>query len=377
MSPSEYELKRPEPSADPSAVAKDGEEPKLDRFGQRLAEASSGTEHASPEPGDPSCAPSPEAPLDAGHESAQAADTSHDTPADEDLVEDVSEPDQPGDAAEPPSPVLETEEAPDTADLWALRQSLSQAYPSSNSPLMGSTATAEDLWARAQPDEERFDPTPATHSLERASEAEALQRLVRLNEELRTRAYPEAPPPLAPDEQPAPDARPVWSRLSLPSGRILKSILALAVVIGLAWMPVSRLLSVTSAEATINARLINVRAPIDGTVSVVAPSIAVGTRVEPGETLLQLTNSRADRQRLDDLRRTIDGLRTESASLEQRIDELKKTVGDLAAQRDAFQKGRVSQLEARSGELLSEIKGAEARLEDARKSLAAAPGGGI
>ncbi len=68
------------------------------------------------------------------------------------------------------------------------------------------------------------------------------------------------------------------------------------------------MLATTSAEATVNARLINLRAPIDGKVTLIAPTLAVGTEVEPSETLLYLANTRADRGRLDDLRRTINGL---------------------------------------------------------------------
>ena len=260
-------------------------------------------------------------------------------------------------------------EAPDMADLWALRQSTHQIDPQPGAPAHGSAATAEDLWAQPRQDDEPLNISHAARSQESAAEAEALQRLVRVNEELRARAYPDAPPPMTQEEPLAPDTQPFWSRLSLPSGRIVKSILALAVVIALAWMPVSRLLSLTSAEATINARLINIRAPIDGEVSVVAPSIAVGTRVEPGERLFLVTNARADRQRLDDMRRRIEGLGSESASLKQRLEELKSVEVDLDARRDAFQKGRTRQLEARAGELISEIKGADARLADAQKAL--------
>ena len=73
----------------------------------------------------------------------------------------------------------------------------------------------------------------------------------------------------------------------------------------LGWIPLQRLLATTSAEATVNARLINLRAPIDGKVTLAAPTLAVGTEVDPGETLMYLANQRADRGRLDDLRRTI------------------------------------------------------------------------
>ncbi len=173
-------------------------------------------------------------------------------------------------------------------------------------------------------------------SQEKAAEAEALERLVRLNEEFRARAIPDAPLSPPPSEPSAPKTRPVWSAASLkniPPSKIIKSLLALVVAVALAWVPLSRLLSVTSAEATINARLINLRAPIDGSVVIVAPAIAVGTRVEPGEALLRVTNTRADRQGIDELGRTIDQLRAELAALEQRTEELKKIEAGLRCAR--------------------------------------------
>ncbi|ODR97593.1 hypothetical protein AUC69_10775 [Methyloceanibacter superfactus] len=259
---------------------------------------------------------------------------------------------------------------PEAADLWALRRATAQSNPSMSAP--GPTATAHDLWAQARQSNEPLKPSSTARSQERAGEAEALERLVRLNEELRARAIPEMPAPSPPSEAPPAKAKPArsgWSLASIPPAKIIKSLLALFVAVALAWVPLSRLLSVTSAEATINARLINLRAPIDGTISIVAPTIAVGTQVEPGETLLRVTNSRADRQGLDELRRTIDGLRTEATGFEQRAEELKKTEADLAAQSKAFQTGRIRQLEARAGELVTELNAAKARYEDARKSF--------
>ncbi len=195
-------------------------------------------------------------------------------------------------------------------------------------------------------------------------EAEALETLARLNEALRARAFPEP----APVEPVSVEAPPAPAHPYLRPGRIIKTLLALAAAVALLWIPVQRLLYATSAQATVNARLINLRAPIDGTVSIVAPSIAVGTLVKPDETLLQVTNARADRHRLDDLRRTVSALRMESTALEKKLGQLKKLQADLKAQTDAFQQGRVGQLEARAAELEAEVKGAEARQEDALKS---------
>jgi len=144
-----------------------------------------------------------------------------------------------------------------------------------------------------------------------AADSGAIAKLKRLDEELRQRLLRE--PREAPVEPPKPG---LMDRLkSMPSRQGAKSLIAIVVALALGWIPLQRLLATTSAEATVNARLINLRAPIDGQVSLVAPTLAVGTEVEPGETLLKLTNARADRGRLDDLRRTINGLHSDMGAL--------------------------------------------------------------
>ena len=197
------------------------------------------------------------------------------------------------------------------------------------------------------------------------AEAEALERLARLNESLRARAFPE---PQQLDEPPV-EAPPALPRPSLRRGRIIKTLLALAAAVALLWVPVQRLLYSTSAQATINARLVNLRAPIDGHVSLLAPT-TVGAMVKPREPLLQITNDRAERQRLDDLRRTVDGLRSEAATEKKRLAQLREIHTEVKKQRDAFQKGRIGQLEARQAELMAEVRATEASREDAIKSLA-------
>ncbi|WP_171988026.1 HlyD family secretion protein [Hyphomicrobium sp. NDB2Meth4] len=148
-----------------------------------------------------------------------------------------------------------------------------------------------------------------------------------------------------------------------------KSLIAILVALALGWIPLQRLLATTSAEATVNARLINVRAPIDGEVSLIAPTISIGTEVEAGEKLLHITNIRADRGRLDDLRRTINALTTDMHASEKRVAQLKGIEANLVEQRNAFQEGRIKQLEARASELEVQVSSAEAMHEDARQAM--------
>ena len=221
------------------------------------------------------------------------------------------------------------------------------------------------------PEEEALEPPPhLDEQVGAASEAEALKRLARLNETLRARSFPDTPSVERQPDEPATAVVPRRrARNMVPSGRVIKSILAVVVAIALAWVPVQRLLSTSSADATINARLINLRAPIEGKVSLVVPTIAAGTLVKPGEILLRLTNTRADRKRLDDLRRTASQLRSESSALKKQLAELQSIAGDLRTQSDAFQESRIRQLEARVAEYTSEVETTEAQLEDAEKSF--------
>lgn len=198
-----------------------------------------------------------------------------------------------------------------------------------------------------------------------SAEADALRRLARLQEEFRSAPVEEAP---AVEPPPAEAPR---SRLQkfAPSRKGIKSLLAVLVAVAIGWVPVQRLLASTSAEATVNAHLINLRAPIDGRVTILSPTLAVGAEVQPGERLLQITNARADRGRLDDLRRTVSALTSESTALASRLEQLRKLQTDLRAQRDAFQEGRIRQLEARAAELQVQITSAEALHADAEEAL--------
>jgi hypothetical protein len=97
---------------------------------------------------------------------------------------------------------------------------------------------------------------PDTPVAAAASREDAVQRLARLQDGLR--AAPHHEPPA---DEPAAIQAPV-SRLRtlVPARKGIKSLLAIAVAVALGWIPVQRLLATTSAEATVNARVINLRA---------------------------------------------------------------------------------------------------------------------
>ncbi len=171
-------------------------------------------------------------------------------------------------------------------------------------------------------------------------------RLKRLEAEFRSNA---ARAPGKPDPSPtvslAKRAFDLWSAHRRAS-KVAAALLALLVV---GWMPVRSLLQTTSTEAVVNARLISLRAPIEGNIEPGPAAFSVGTELASGQAILRVVNSRADRARLDDLRRLIDQLEHERGSIVTRIAELNVLYNDLDAQVRAFLEGRRSQLTERVG----------------------------
>ena len=127
--------------------------------------------------------------------------------------------------------------------------------------------------------------------------------------------------------------------------RTVKSMLGLLIVIIAGVGPLQRLLELSSTEAVVNARLVSLRAPIDGRIEDFAPTI--GTAVSRGRLVLHITNRRADRGRLDDLQRMVDQIEGERPAIARRLARLKEIHEQIARQARAFQAGRIQELEER------------------------------
>jgi biotin carboxyl carrier protein len=146
--------------------------------------------------------------------------------------------------------------------------------------------------------------------------------------------------------------------------RAAKSAAALAAVGLVVWMPAQRLFQTTSVEAIVNARTLTLRAPIDGTVSSVPTVLAVGATFPSGTALLRITNSRADRTRFDDLRRQEERIEIETVGLKTRLDSIEHMRDEFVGQTQLFQRGRISQLEARVEESKSNLAAANTRQQE-------------
>jgi multidrug resistance efflux pump len=151
---------------------------------------------------------------------------------------------------------------------------------------------------------------------------------------------------------------PLWKRLA-------KSAIGLALLVAFGWGPLQTMLQVASVEALVNARLVTIRAPIDGQVVIAPTEMTTWSPFDKGAPVLRIVNLRADRARLDDLRRQIGRLEDERAALTQRADQARGLLDSLRAQTQVFAEGRARQLEARIAALRNDVASAAAQAEEA------------
>jgi multidrug resistance efflux pump len=147
-----------------------------------------------------------------------------------------------------------------------------------------------------------------------------------------------------------PAARTVRLLRALGGRHLLKMLIGLAIVLPAGFLPVRALLEPTTAEALINAHLITLRAPIDGDIAAVPDAPPIGTRLQPGVLVLRILNRRADRTRLDGLRRLIDRLEGERNALITRRDDLEALHAELPEEAP-LKHGRARQRKERTAQL--------------------------
>ncbi|WP_439373111.1 HlyD family secretion protein [Bradyrhizobium sp. DASA03120] len=119
----------------------------------------------------------------------------------------------------------------------------------------------------------------------------------------------------------------------------------------------------TSADATVNARLYLVRAPIDGRVTLAVKSI--GGRINAGELAAEVADERFDTARLLELERDRDNQRIELIRIAGQRDALSRSRAGFDAQSTDYQRGRIRQIEARIAETKATQDAAAARLREA------------
>jgi multidrug resistance efflux pump len=149
--------------------------------------------------------------------------------------------------------------------------------------------------------------------------------------------------------------------------RVLRIFLGLVLLLGGLYILVGEHFAGTSSDATINARINVVRAPIDGMTTLAVTSI--GARVNAGELVADIRDDRFDTTRLIELERGRDNQQIDLRRIvaqQATLTSLRRTFeGQLAD----YQRGRVSQIEARIAESQSSQDAANARLREADSSL--------
>ena len=166
-------------------------------------------------------------------------------------------------------------------------------------------------------------------------------------------------------------AKPSWLApvANLRLSTVVKSALAIAVAVMLGWVPTLRLLATTSAEAVVNARVVTLRAPIEGDVTMAMTTTDIGSKFQSNQEILTIRNPRADYSHLDNLRRERDQLNTAIAALNAKKELLAANLTELSDQQENFRVGRIAQLEQRVRETEADIAATQAKHDNAAAAL--------
>ena len=168
---------------------------------------------------------------------------------------------------------------------------------------------------------------------------------------------------------PAPAAPAKTKPKSSTPRRVLKTLLGLALVAAVGYAPLQRMAQTSSVEAIVNARVITLRAPIEGELQAGPAGREAGAALAPGDVLFRILDPRADRGRVDDLSRQLAQARDERPRLAARLTSARALLADLTEQTGAFAAARIQQLEARHNALTADAAAAHARALDAATTL--------
>ena len=149
--------------------------------------------------------------------------------------------------------------------------------------------------------------------------------------------------------------------------KLLRIAAGLLLLIGGLYVLIGEHFAGTSADATVNARINVIRAPIEGQVSLTVRSI--GARVNAGELVAEVVDQRFDPVRLLDLQRQRDAQQIDLRRIAAQKVVLTQARASFAAQLLDYQRGRISQIEARIAEARAAQDSSSARLREAESAL--------
>lgn len=152
--------------------------------------------------------------------------------------------------------------------------------------------------------------------------------------------------------------------------KMARIILGFLLLIGGLYILVGEHFAGTSADATVNARLYIVRAPIEGKVTLAVQSI--GARVNAGELIADIVDDRFDTTRLLNLERDRDDQKIALKRIPAQRAALSQSRDAFATQSADYKSGRVRQLQARIAEARAATDAAAARLRIADSTFSRA-----
>jgi multidrug resistance efflux pump len=171
------------------------------------------------------------------------------------------------------------------------------------------------------------------------------------------RSFPPASDDVAVDE--APSAKKRFAS-AVATRRFAKVALGVGLVVAFGWAPLRAMLSTTSVEAIVNARIETIRAPIEGIVQASAEkNLNWSSTGAPPK--LTINNPYADRSRLDELRRDLNTLESQQETL-QRQSQLAQTALDtISLQAEKYRTGRLKLIDARLARQTAELEATSAK----------------
>jgi len=140
---------------------------------------------------------------------------------------------------------------------------------------------------------------------------------------------------------------------SIPWGRAAKFAIGAALLSIGALTTYQQVVVRVSREAVLNARVMSIRAPIDGIVK--AGAVAPGTAVHAGAAIARIDDPTPDDARSFQLQLDLSATERERAALGRRLDDLQRSRDEANAQAESYRLGRVRQVELRMDEARASV----------------------
>jgi multidrug resistance efflux pump len=183
--------------------------------------------------------------------------------------------------------------------------------------------------------------------------------------ELNGRLTRVAPALTAPGQEKPPSTAAKQSASGTRVWRLARRALVLSILVLLGWWVVVPFVFPLTSQAVVNARTVQVRAPIDGLS--VDLTRDVGDEVAAGQPLLQVTNGRVDTSHLAEVKRRLSNLEAEAARLRRELKAGNSSKPILCATAQRYRKAVLASLKIQVAEAEARCKGAQVECDASEK----------